>query len=337
MKHLAGMALIMLCFLLTPALALSDTLLSPMPAAALAVSRFAPNSAFSDLAPASAAVPTSPNIAPASAPSPAISSSAPASAPNLAISHNMPPVSAPSPAVPVPPISTPKPANCHSCGDIEIPYPFGIADDCSWRHEFTITCNYTFRPPKPFFGDFEIANISLETGELRVYGSLAYLCYRSSNPADGSNGTFTLWNLTNSNFLISETRNEFTAVGCNTLALLKGKGWSYYTGCITYCESLDEAASDGAQCAGLGCCQSSISGSLDTISVDWGNGTVKDNNPAWNYSPCSFAFVAEKGWYVAKLNNLLTRNETKQLYILGSTHAHDPSLKFGSHHDRPET
>jgi hypothetical protein len=99
-------------------------------------------------------------------------------------------------------------------------------------------------------------------------------------------------------YLISATRNEFTAIGCNTLALLQGP--SYYSGCITSCVSLDAAARDGDRCTGLGYCQTSIPQSLRHILVSWGTTSRKNTsgNPVWTFSPCSYAFVAEKGWYV---------------------------------------
>ncbi|CAN6373713.1 unnamed protein product [Urochloa humidicola] len=203
------------------------------------------------------------------------------------------------------PSPLPLPGCPRNCGDIEVPYPFGISgshNDCSWRGLLFLTCNTTnFNPPRLYAGDIQVVSISLEAGEVRVYSLLSYVCFNSPNTTEPSGAVGTTLNLTRTIFLVSATRNEFTAIGCNTLALLEGR--SYYTGCITSCVSLGEAAQDGEECTGLGCCQTSISDNLTTIHVYYnGIGTV---NPAWEYSPCSYAFVAEKGWYNYRRRDLI--------------------------------
>lgn len=200
--------------------------------------------------------------------------------------------SAPSPPVPAAPRS-----GCPSmCGDVEIPYPFGIGDDCSWKGEFTLTCNHSFSPPRPYVFNMEVIDINLESGEGRVYSPVSSICYNSSNTTT----TYASWTLgfTGTPLLISSTRNEFTAIGCSTVAYMGGKeDWSFFTGCISTCVSLHDAADDGAVCTGLGCCQTDIPTNISVIEISWsiGNDTPIDN-PGWRYNPCSYAFVAEKGW-----------------------------------------
>ncbi|GJN25852.1 hypothetical protein PR202_gb13737 [Eleusine coracana subsp. coracana] len=127
---------------------------------------------------------------------------------------------------------------------------------------------------------------------MRVFTIHSAICYSSSKNylSDGGfNGTFA------PPFLLSSTRNLFTVIGCNALGFLQGRpDWSYFTGCITYCESLDEAAQNNETCSGLGCCQTSLPANLNMMSVSWGNDT---SNSAWSYNPCSYAFVADKDWY----------------------------------------
>jgi hypothetical protein len=208
--------------------------------------------------------------------------------------------------VPSPPLPAPRPeTDCPGkCGDVDIHYPYGIGDQCSWRGLYSLTCNYSFDPPRPYLDNIEVLDISLEAGEMRILTLVSSKCYNP--PRNASDGVTTWVDTTfrTTQFLVSTTRNEFTAIGCNTLALLQST--SYYTGCITSCASLAAAAQDGDKCTGLGCCQMSIPGSLSNIKVTWGenrgNNTV--NNQAWSYSPCSYAFVAEKDWYVSTNNQL---------------------------------
>ncbi|RCV39644.1 hypothetical protein SETIT_8G240100v2 [Setaria italica] len=198
---------------------------------------------------------------------------------------------------PLPPVvAAPRPGCPSMCGNVNIPYPFGIGDECALGSDFAITCNHSFNPPRPYTGDFEVISISLEAGEMRVFSDVSYICYNSSKTTD-STGVIT-WTLSfNPAFLISPTRNVFTGIGCDTWAYLNGReDFSFFSGCITTCNSLDEAAEDNEVCTGLGCCQSSIPTKLTTIKIGWGN-QENYRNLAWEYSPCNYAFIGEKGWY----------------------------------------
>ncbi|CAM0150320.1 unnamed protein product [Urochloa decumbens] len=196
----------------------------------------------------------------------------------------------------------PSPPGCPSmCGNVTIPYPFGLSEACSWNESFTLVCNHSFSPPRPYLGDIEVIDIAVETGEMRVYTAVSRRCFNSSKVvSDSHSWTF---DLTGSPYLVKPGRNEFTGIGCYNLALLHGKeDNSYFSGCLTTCTSLDEAASAGNSngCTGLGCCQIPTPSDLDLIDVDWS----KFGNREWKYSPCNYAFVAEKGWYNFSLNDL---------------------------------
>ncbi|CAN6382123.1 unnamed protein product [Urochloa humidicola] len=212
---------------------------------------------------------------------------------------------------PQPTVAAPRPGCPSICGTVDIPFPFGIGVECAWpgtgsdNLDFTITCNHSFNPPRPYTGDIEIISISLEAGEMRVFSPVSYICYNSSNTTE-SDG-FSSWSLYFvATFLISPTRNVFTGIGCDTLALFAGReDGSYLSGCVTSCVSLHEAAQDGEECTGLGCCQTSVPTNLTTVDINWGNNnSYTPTNQAWRYSPCNFAFIAEKGWYHFKRRDL---------------------------------
>ncbi|GJN03904.1 hypothetical protein PR202_ga21399 [Eleusine coracana subsp. coracana] len=58
-------------------------------------------------------------------------------------------------------------SNCtRSCGDIDIPYPFGVEPGCYHAAGFNLTCNHTYQPPMLFLGDgtVQVLEISVANG-----------------------------------------------------------------------------------------------------------------------------------------------------------------------------
>ncbi|TVU23456.1 hypothetical protein EJB05_25825, partial [Eragrostis curvula] len=208
----------------------------------------------------------------------------------------------------LPPIS--KPGCPDRCGNVSIPYPFGIGDACampSLGNGFNITCNQSFNPPRPYssVNQQEIINITVETGEMRVVSPVSYVCYNDIDTiSDRANLSLHL----DSPFLMSKRRNKFTAVGCRALAFVGRdkqdlSSGSYITGCFSVCESLEDMDPDGEDCAGRGCCQMGLPTNLSTASVIWSDDSDPSND-AWNFSPCNYAFVADKDWYHFRQDDL---------------------------------
>jgi hypothetical protein len=194
------------------------------------------------------------------------------------------------------------------CGDVSIPYPFGIGAHCSaasLSSYFVLTCNDTFHPPHPTVGDHEaeveITDISLEYGEMRVLSLVSHICF-SSNTTTSTKLTRG-YELQPTPFLPSPSLNRFTVIGCNTLGLISGyKGASrqYVAGCYSYCESIN-STSDGAPCAGLGCCEAAIPTNL----TDFGVMFEMNQSKVWDFNPCFYAMVAEVGWYSFRQQDLV--------------------------------
>ncbi|URD83329.1 Wall-associated receptor kinase [Musa troglodytarum] len=188
--------------------------------------------------------------------------------------------------------------NCtRRCSNIDVPYPFGIEPDC-YRDGFDLSCNET--ESKLYLGNIEVIDIDVLNGQARVYKRISWDC---NNSVLTPKHTIPM-NLTGWPFTFSDTRNKFTAIGCDTIALFVGAtNNSYSTGCVSICNK-NTTFSDGS-CSGAGCCQTSILPGLQYFNITFSsfNGH-KDNS--WD-NPCSFAFLVDGSWYSFRTTDL---NET---------------------------
>uniref|UniRef100_A0A0E0KGQ7 Protein kinase domain-containing protein n=1 Tax=Oryza punctata TaxID=4537 RepID=A0A0E0KGQ7_ORYPU len=202
------------------------------------------------------------------------------------------------------------------CGNVSIPYPFGVGDRCAavgLSRFFNLTCDDSRSPPVPMLGDPDaqavVIDFSPERGELRLYAGLSYACYASSATSPSTNATF-VFSLVDTPFRVSPSRNRLTVVGCSALGLVVGTANGggddddlYATGCFTYCAELNGTGADGAPCAGTGCCQVPISPDIPYLGAAFR--TSNWTNTAWRFNPCFYAMVAEDGWYSFRRRDLV--------------------------------
>ncbi|KAL3358614.1 hypothetical protein AABB24_015624 [Solanum stoloniferum] len=211
--------------------------------------------------------------------------------------------------------------NCNeSCGNVNIPFPFGMTPDCTLHDQFLVTCNYSFPTPQPFLGNsgIEITSISL-SGQLNVLQFISRDCYRDGISTDRTKPFIVLPSL----FTANNTANSFIAVGCDTYAIVQGyytkfgtkiEYLPYITGCMSMCNSIAEADDD--TCSGVGCCKTSIPKGASNVNITLSsyynyNYTNMTNNPS-----CSYAFVVDQANFNFSKSYLSSLQNTEKLPLV---------------------
>ncbi|KAK6120246.1 hypothetical protein DH2020_045937 [Rehmannia glutinosa] len=182
-----------------------------------------------------------------------------------------------------------KPGCPSKCGDLTVPYPFGIGpgSGCAIEERFELNCTTTaFDPPRAYTGNIQIYEIS--DNQMRVSNVVARRCY------DRITGAVVLTNSASSNitgtpYSYSEL-NKFTLIGCDDFTLVSGSGGrSFTSGCISLC-SRSEDVIDG-YCSGIGCCQTSLPKGFQYYWTDLRS--LRNHTLVSSFNPCSYAFFGE--------------------------------------------
>eukprot|EP00268_Persea_americana_P016594 TRINITY_DN17871_c0_g1_i2.p1 TRINITY_DN17871_c0_g1~~TRINITY_DN17871_c0_g1_i2.p1 ORF type:complete len:743 (+),score=63.50 TRINITY_DN17871_c0_g1_i2:317-2545(+) len=202
-------------------------------------------------------------------------------------------------------------SNCQtSCGNISIPYPFGLGQDptCFRNKDFIITCNYSVTPPKAILWGEEVLDISLQ-GQLRARMSIQWDCYSKSGHRTKTLGyghTFRGAPCT-----ISNTHNKLTAIGCDTQAYMWGVPYTNFVrndvefGCMASCWNTTGVIN--GSCTGIGCCQASIPAGLNVYEVSIRS--FNHHRAVWSFNPCSYAFLADNDFnFTFSVSDLLKTN-----------------------------
>ncbi|KAJ0979498.1 hypothetical protein J5N97_014972 [Dioscorea zingiberensis] len=192
---------------------------------------------------------------------------------------------------------------CQSkCGNLTIPYPFGVSAGCHLPG-FDITCNLSSTPPKAFLHSGNIEVTSISSSSLSVNSAIARDCYQPLNFSTDLSQSQAWIDVTILPYTFSNTRNKFTALGCDTVALnYQSSVADYSSGCVSFCS--DPSTITNGTCSGIGCCQTSIPKGLKRI--DTVIRSLRNHTTTWAFSPCSFAFLVDQDQYVFQASDLIS-------------------------------
>ncbi|KAI3995665.1 hypothetical protein MKX01_031438 [Papaver californicum] len=221
-----------------------------------------------------------------------------------------------------------KPGCQPKCGNISIPYPFGIGEGCSldttiYGLGYNVKCDTSYDPPKPLFMyisaiGFGTEMFSISETEISVKTAISEKCYGKTSAANIVNNS-----AVESPFMVSQTKNRVFAVGCNTsvsaLMQLYGTRMNYTGTCQSLCETRNKVIE--GSCTGSGCCSTTIPKGVYAIA-----GYVISNQTAvWPFNPCSYAFVADTNRYKFTASDLVDINRRGREDIpIGNSTCADP-------------
>ncbi|WVZ50635.1 hypothetical protein U9M48_001873 [Paspalum notatum var. saurae] len=181
----------------------------------------------------------------------------------------------------VPPPPTPvahRPGCPSKCGDVDIPYPFGIGDQCAIHHGFTMNCTAVNGTDRPFKGPFEVTSISVLDAKATMKMNISGQCFDSQ-----MNRKLSTWyeNFTNTPFRFSTEDNKIFVIGCNSLAYITSEYYSI--GCLSQCYGYPRNASSCS--SGAGCCEADVPTDMGYCRPYF--------NPDYNSTGCSYSVVME--------------------------------------------
>ncbi|KAK1410823.1 hypothetical protein QVD17_37364 [Tagetes erecta] len=162
----------------------------------------------------------------------------------------------------------------HKCGDVRIPFPFGIGANCSMNKWYVVDC-ISSTPYLHALNHLEILGVDLENQTVTVNTPVISDCSETKSI-----------DLGRSPFYFSKLQNIFVHEGCGN-AVMTDHGRSI-TGCSTTCGN--DSVSHTNNCLGMGCCQATLPHHLKSYNINITDGV---SNRA-----CKSAFLVDEASYL---------------------------------------
>ncbi|KAK9062286.1 hypothetical protein SSX86_019472 [Deinandra increscens subsp. villosa] len=176
-----------------------------------------------------------------------------------------------------------KPGCNDTCGNVTIPYPFGIGASCSVNPWYVVDCNSS-TPYLSALNHLEVLGVNLEDQIVTVNTPKISDCQISGS-------RFTSMDLGMSPFLFSKSHNLFVVEGCGNAVMMDHGG--VITGCSANCVNDTTSVDDKNNCLGIACCQATIPRYLKSYAMNLTRLEKQGGGEG-----CGSAFLVDKNsWY----------------------------------------
>ncbi|XP_039171266.1 wall-associated receptor kinase 2 [Eucalyptus grandis] len=188
----------------------------------------------------------------------------------------------------------------HKCGKVTVPYPFGLEPQCARSQDFLLNCtNVEGSDLRLMLGNFTIRKILAGRSTMVVSLPEAYQCYDQNGKLAKERNPVVIDLSPYPRYKFSETLNNLTVLGCNTMAVVADREGTFGSGCISYCGKNVDFTNE-TTCSGRGCCQASIPKGFRTLNISISS--LNRNVLASQLGHCERAFVVDnRSFHISKL------------------------------------
>ncbi|XP_071712394.1 wall-associated receptor kinase-like 1 [Rutidosis leptorrhynchoides] len=168
-----------------------------------------------------------------------------------------------------------------TCGNVMIPYPFGIGSTCAVNNWYVVECNSS-TPYLSTLNHLQIINIDLRNQTITVNTPTVTSTLGCQNAHQDIKSV----DLGDSPFWFSSSQNKLVLQGCGNVAILDNG--NVISGCSTSCGN-DTNTNEKNGCFGINCCQTTIPYYLKSFDVKL---TGEDERS------CGSAFLVDENSYL---------------------------------------
>ncbi|CAI9271798.1 unnamed protein product [Lactuca saligna] len=153
-----------------------------------------------------------------------------------------------------------KPGCTEMCGNVRIPYPFGIEPNCFLNKWYAVDCNSS-TPYLSALKNLPLLVVDLDNQTVLVNVTMTSGC---QNPVSNSSQLLNI-DLGDTPFLFSKSHNKFIVEGCGAAVILSNG--NALTGCTPTCFQ-KPVSYRRRDCFGINCCQTNVPYYMKTFSVN---------------------------------------------------------------------